>query len=255
MWKPLAVVALTLTAVPAIAEQGQTPNIDCNIELNYTLETGPDETTVSHDGKALFSLNPQQGLFIDSQQYTLDPAQRQLAQQYQTELHQSAKQMVALSLNAVEVAMLGVKVALTALSGEETPNDQLAAVLGKARTQVLAKFQQDGDVYRIGANGINQLDNVFDEEMEAEIAAALEVSAGQLVWTALKAALTGGATLEHDAEKIAEQMEQNIAQQAEVLVSSAESFCTQVKEVEILETRLQAAIPQLAAYDLIAVGD
>ncbi|WP_308365256.1 MULTISPECIES: DUF2884 family protein [unclassified Microbulbifer] len=262
MWKPLAISGLI--ALSASAQAGGMNLIvgddeQCNAELNYAVRIGPDffETRANSDNSELLVhyQSPAQ-LIVAGETVDLDDHQQELLKDYRNQLHNSGREILLLSLEAVDVALNGLSVAVTALAGADHPdNIELQQTSDEILRRVEERLNHEGEVYLLGDPDIDEfVEQAITDEFEPRIEKLARESAGTIAWHALKAAFTGGRSIEYGAERAAEEIEQKVEKRAELLEKRAGNLCEQLKSIDQLERKLHQSIPALAPYDIVKVN-
>lgn len=263
MWKPLALVAtLAPFAIPAAQAEGIYINSDetgCNADLNYTLRVGPDAFEAreegSEDEQPLMRYRAPADLVIDGETVSLDEQQQQLLQEYRKQLHLTGRETLLISLEAVDLALSGMSVALTVLAGPEHPDNlELQRTSEEILRQTEERLNREGEIYTLGDPELeDSIDRAIEEEFEPKIEKLATEYAGTIAWNALKAVFTGGASIERDVEQLAETMEEKLEKRAELLENRVDLLCEQIRSAERLENELQKSIPAMAGYDFIEI--
>ncbi|AMX03629.1 DUF2884 family protein [Microbulbifer thermotolerans] len=261
MWKPLALSAAILLPGTAMAggihlSTGEGDN--CNADLNRTVRVGPDFLEIREDSEnadiPVRFQTPTQ-LVIEGQAIQLDDRQQQLMREYHSQLHGSGREILLISLEAVDLALNGISVALTALAGPDHPNNaELQQASDDLLRRVEARLNEEGEIYTLGDPDIDALiEQTVEEELEPKIAALAADSAGTIAWQALKAVFTGGRSIEQQAEAAAEEAGEKVEQRGKQLELRAKRLCGQLQTIDQLENTLHSAIPELAPYDIINI--
>lgn len=259
--------ALTLAA-PLVATAGEInltsdDGSRCSIDLNHNTRVSADFFEVVHedDQQTLrYEASKPRELKINDRVVALDAAQQNQLEAYHVGLLQSGRDITKITIDAVDIAMEGVGIALTALAGPDHPDAvefrQAADEMRQATRERL--HTQDG-VYVLGDNwgeeageGIEStIEEIVERELEPRIEKIALESAGTITWHALKAVFTGGASIEHDAEAAADAAEELVEARAKELESRAENLCHNLSVMDTIETDLQSSIPDMKRFDLI----
>jgi len=261
MWKSLALSAAILLPGAALAEGIHLTTGDgnhCNADLNHAVRVGPDFLEVRadrEDEKPRVRFQSPAQLVVDGETVPLDDRQQQLMRDYQGQLHGTGREVLLISLEAVDVALNGMSVALTALAGPDHPdNIELQQTSEEIVRRVEARLNQEGEIYLLGDPDIDGIiEQAVTEEFEPKIEKLAMASAGTIAWHALKAVFTGGRSIEHRAEEVSEEIEQKMELQAEQLERRAEDLCERLENIDHLETEIHKSIPALAAYDIVSI--
>ncbi|SHF90217.1 Protein of unknown function [Microbulbifer donghaiensis] len=261
MWKPLAIS--TLIATSAAAHAGDihlniSDEEQCNAELNYSVRVGPDFFEARKDkGDAAVMVRYQSPteLVVDGETVQLNEQQQQLVRDYQQRLHGTGREILLISLEAVDIALNGMSAAITVLAGKDHPdNIELKQTSDEILRRAEERLNREGEIYTLGDPDIDAfIEQAVEEEFEPKIEKLAMESAGTIAWHALKAVFTGGRSIEHEAEQMAEEIEQEVEQRAEGLEMRAAGLCQQLEAIDRIESELQQTIPALAPYDFVAI--
>ncbi|WP_346837941.1 DUF2884 family protein [Microbulbifer sp. SAOS-129_SWC] len=262
MWKPLAIAAALVASGPALAH-GINLNIDsdseCSADLHYQLRVGPDSMAAyQEDGskKPLFAFLAPDQLVVDGKVVPLNAEQQALVQRYRGQLHVAGRQLTDISMDAVELALQGVNIALATLAGADHEDtlevEQMSAEIHRRAEQ---RFRGKDEIYTLGDPQIDDfIEETVDKDLEPRIEKLAMKSAGNIAWFALKAALTGGASIDSQAEAAAQKVEEKMEAKGKVLEKNVQGLCTQLQAVDATEREIHTAIPALAPYDIVEMN-
>ncbi len=235
------------------------------MSLHHNTRVSADFFEVTHDDKQTLlyeAKNPRQ-LKINDQVFTLDAAQQNQMEAYHAGLLQSGRDVTNITIDAVDIAMEGVGVALTTLAGADHPDAvEFRLAADEMRQATRERLLNEDGIYVLGDNwdeaageNIEQtVEEIIERELEPRIENIARESAGKLAWHALKAVFTGGMSIERDAEAAAEAAEEVIEARALLLESRAENLCHNLAVMDTIETELQESIPAMATFELIDVN-
>lgn len=233
------------------------------MSLHHNTRVSADFFEVIHDDdkqSLLYEVENPQQLKINDEVVTLDAAQQNQLEAYHAGLLQSGRDITNITIDAVDIAMQGVGIALTTLAGADHPDSvEFRQAAEEMRQATRDRLQSENGVYVLGDNwdeeageNIEQtIEQIIERELEPRIEKIALQSAGNLTWHALKAVFTGGASIERDAEVAAEAAEEVIEARALKLESRAENLCHNLTVMDTIETDLQGSIPAIAVFDLI----
>ncbi|SEA12430.1 DUF2884 family protein [Microbulbifer marinus] len=261
MWKPLAISALIATSAAAHAGDIHLNISDeeqCSAELNYSVRVGPDFFEArkdKDDSETLLRYQSPTQLVVGGETVELDAQQQQLLRDYQQQLHGTGREILLISLEAVDIALNGMSAAITVLAGKDHPdNIELQQASDEILRRAEDRLNREGEIYTLGDPDIDAfIEEAVEEEFEPKIEKLAMESAGTIAWHALKAAFTGGRSIEHEAEQMAGEIEQEVEQRAEGLEMRAAGLCQRLEAIDRMEDELQQSIPALASYDFVAI--
>ncbi|WP_413663664.1 DUF2884 family protein [Microbulbifer sp. EKSA008] len=256
MWKPIALSTLIGLGISTQAMAHDSFHVDtstCTVSTNYAIEVGPDFFTVDgEDGKLVTFQLPNQ-LSVDGELLSLNSQQEQLLQEYRQQLHIAGRDTLVLTLEAVDIAMDGLSIAISTLAGPDHPDilelQQFSADLIQ-RTE--DRLNREGEIYQLGNEEMgNYIEKTISEEFEPRIERLAMESAGTIAWHAFKAAFTGGESIEEQATEEAERL---LEQRGKSIEQSANRLCTQLESIDRLESDLHQQVPELSHYDIVKAG-
>ena len=264
------VLAAALTA-PAFATAetivlSHDTNAHCSMSLHHNTRVSEDFFEIIHDDdtrRLRYEASQPQQLKINDQVVALDSAQQNQVEAYHAGLLQSGRDITTITIDAVDIAMEGVGIALTTLAGADHPDSvEFREAADQMRQATRDRLQTENGVYVLGDNwdeeageNIEQtIEQIIERELEPRIEKIALESAGNLTWHALKAVFTGGASIERDAEVAAEAAEEVIQARALKLESRAENLCHNLTVMDTIETDLQETIPEIRDFELIELN-
>ncbi|MFC6633437.1 DUF2884 family protein [Microbulbifer taiwanensis] len=259
MWKPLAISTLIAISTAAQAEGINLTISDdqhCSAELDYSVRVGPDFYEVRNgnsDTAPLVRYQSPQQLVVAGETVALDEHQQQLLRDYQMQLHGTGREILLISLEAVEVALNGMSIAITALAGADHPdNIELQQASEEILRRTEERLNREGEIYTLGDPDIDEyIEQAVEQEFEPKIEKLARDSAGTIAWHALKAVFTGGQSIEQNAEQMAEEVEREVEQRAKSLERRADELCQQLESIDRIEGELHQSVPALATYDIV----
>ncbi|WP_226703749.1 DUF2884 family protein [Microbulbifer elongatus] len=271
MNKALALVSAIAFTAPALVSASEikvSHDIDtnCSMSLHHNTRVSADFFEIIHDDDAQtlrYEADKPQQLTINDQVVILDAAQQNQLEAYHAGLLQSGRDITNITIDAVDIAMEGVGIALTTLAGADHPDSvEFREAAQQIRQSTRDRLQNENGVYVLGDNwdeeageNIEQtIEQIIEQELEPRIEKIAHQSAGKLTWHALKAVFTGGATIERDAEIAAEAAEEVVEARALTLESRAENLCHNLKVMDTIETDLQGSIPTIKTFELIELN-
>ncbi|MFV8783448.1 DUF2884 family protein [Microbulbifer sp. SA54] len=238
----------------------------CSVNLNHKARISPTllELASADEKETLrYSLETPDQLAINSETFALTPKQQALMVRYQAGLHQSARDIHAITIDAIDIAIEGLGIALATLAGEDHPDTlEFWEAASALRKQTERRLLSAEDTYVIGNDwdghtGL-EIEKAVNELVENELGPRIEklatASAGTIAWHALKAVFTGGRSIERDAEDAAEKVEERVEKRAEKLEMYADKLCQNLVALDMTETELQQSIPQARNWDFIELG-
>ncbi|WP_444903350.1 DUF2884 family protein [Microbulbifer sp. CnH-101-E] len=257
MWKPLAISALISLGGASQVMALESIHIDtdnCESTLDYTVKVGSDffEIHEDSDKQQLVSFHSPAQLIVNGDMITLDDQQQELLQEYRQKLHAAGRDTLLVTLEAVDIAMDGLSIAISALAGPDHPeNQELKQFSADLIQRTEDRLNREGEIYYLGDTEIgNFIDETISEEFEPRIERLAKDAAGTIAWHALKAAFTGGQSIE---ERVTEEAEELLEQRAEQIEHTAEQLCASLQSIDRLESKIHLTVPALGDYDLVKI--
>ncbi|WP_295798618.1 DUF2884 family protein [uncultured Microbulbifer sp.] len=238
-------------------------NSQCSLDLNHNTRVSAEFFEVMHDDDKQtlrYDANKPRELQVNDRVVPLNAAQQNQLEAYHAGLLQSGRDITRIAIDAVDIAMEGVGIALTTLAGADHPDAvEFRQAADEMRLATRERLQAQEGVYVLGDNWDEEagediertIEEIVERELEPRIEKIALESAGTITWHALKAVFTGGASIERDAEQAAEAAEEILEARAEHLESRAENLCHNLTVMDTIETDLQQDIPELKDFDLI----
>ncbi|MDP5210418.1 DUF2884 family protein [Microbulbifer sp. 2205BS26-8] len=257
MWKPLGISVLIGLggATQAVGHDASSITGDnCNVSLHYSVRVGTDflEVQNTDSGDQLVHFRPPTRLLVDGTPIPLNQQQQQLLQNYRQKLHRAGRETLLITLEAMDIAMAGLSMAITALAGPDHPDNLELQRLSKELLQrTEERLNREGEIYQLGDSEIGDfIDKTISEEFEPRIEQLARESATTIAWHALKAVFTAGQNLE---QQVTEEAEQMLEQRSNQIEQHAERLCASLSSLDRLEQQVHQSIPALTSYDLVRV--
>ncbi|MBN8430020.1 DUF2884 family protein [Microbulbifer salipaludis] len=261
----LSVAALSAPLATTAGEISLMHDTDqqCSMRLHHSTRVSAEFFEVIHDDSQQilrYVADKPQQLDINGQVITLDTKQQNQLEAYHAGLLQTGKDITNITIDAVDIAMEGVGIALTALAGADHPDSvEFQHAASQVRYTTRDRLRNENGIYVLGDNWDvaagenieNTIEQIIESELEPRIEKIALQSAGTLTWHALKAVFTGGASIARDAEAAAEAAEAVVQERARLLESRAENLCHNLRVMDTIETDLQGTIPTIATFEVI----
>jgi hypothetical protein len=251
-----AVLGMGMTSAFAHSEHKDSHNShSCEVSLNYDISVEPKKLVVSQKGEEKYSVVMNK-LFVEGKEVELNASQRALLTQYSDELSTQVPQVIDLVNSAVVMASGAVSMALTPLLGDAS-GAKLDELMAGMQKRIDTVAYRNGDSFFLGATE-SSLEKAFNEEFEQEIEQLVQNSIGSILMSvgAQMMSAEGGdfqqkmESFGKKMEAIGDDIETQMAAQATDLETKADKLCESFQSLMVLEGRLRAEIPQMAAYPL-----
>ena len=173
-----------------------------------------------------------------------------------------------MSLAALPPPLFGEALQLAAdavdkvVAGFGVENSQLKSSVDQAISGLKTKIDHlvisNGDEIRINGSHINQADGKLAAEFEQAMEQSIAQLTGAVMMTMGQAMMQGEGSFEQRMEKFGRKMETfgneievEMESRSDVLEQRGQAICKNLQQLDVLERQIQAAVPQMAAYDLI----
>jgi len=258
-----ASAALATSAVAAMCVALAAPvsahDNECNVSVNHDVTVNKDYMRVFEGDKTLFKINTDGSLWVDGKAIDLDDKHQAISRKYVNEVQDLVPEVYEVVSDALSVSGKAIGASLNEAFGEGNElGASIQSALQRASEKLDETIAQDGESYTLSEDNFNGIDDAFGEEFEQEIEQAVENSLGAILMTMGKAMMSGEGDFEsrmeafgQRMEAFGERMETDMEGMAEGLEAKGEKLCMRMHKADSLEQQLQAAVPALAAYDLI----
>lgn len=255
-----AIIIATSLLLSTASYAGQTHSqASCDIQLDKDIQINSHTVAIADAETELWRINNQGQLWLNNQRMATDNATQQKLQQFQFQIRQQSMQALTLVQDALVLASDSFHSAVSELTGEPLANSPaLEQAVTKINTLSEKLVQQHEDGLTVYGSRLNAVDEVFDQAFEQAIEQAVTQSLGNILLVVGKTLTSGEGSFEQrmaafgqKMEKFGDQLEQRIANQVSTLETRGQALCNSLIELDLLETEIQQAIPQLKQYDLI----
>lgn len=256
--------ALTTISTSVMAHNtNEFNNNNCNITLENDLLINSQQVSLNDAGTELWRISNDGKLWIDGKTVQVDRQTTALLQQYQAGIRSQTLETLELVEDALVLAADAVNTVLTELTGkplEKHPAMQTA--LDNIRTASERIVVRDGDNIAVHGSRMQNMDDAFGAEFEQAIEQAVTQSMGSVLMLVGQAISSGEGNFEQrmeafgkKMERFGEDLEARIEAKADGLEHRGELMCSNIKQLNQLESDIQQAVPAMQKYDLIQVSD
>lgn len=248
--KHLAVVIFAvLLSTLAVADE-------CTVDLNYNLRVSSEFLSVSNEREVVYEIHQGGVLTVKGQAVDLDEEQSALAEEFAGEVAVLVPQWITLVSDALTVAEDGLRIAFTAIFGEDSAATiKSTEALKNARIQFENSSSVEDGVYSISVSEFTHGGGAFDEEFDEAIEDAVMASMGSIFVAIGKTLLSSDEDFEDTMESFGERMEKmgrELEVMGEGLEATVDELCDGMRKVQKLERKVMRKIPELADYALFA---
>ncbi|WP_019677239.1 DUF2884 family protein [Arsukibacterium perlucidum] len=235
----------------------------CNFSMEQDLLISRDSVQLQDNGAILWQINNDGRLSLNGKTVQVDNDTRALLRDYQAGIRSQTTETIALVEDALLMASEALTTVLAELTGkslDEYPAMQQALTkISDAASQIVV---QDGDNTYLYGSRLDSIDQAFGPEFEQAIEEAVSQSMGSIMMLVGKAMTSGEGSFEQrmeafgqKMEKFGENLEAKMDMKAAALEQRGDAICSQVSQLDALETRIQQQIPAMQQYDLFTNGD
>lgn len=238
-------------------------DLKCEVDLNYGLVVTEKSIRVIDESNTIYQINNANQLIVGGYWIDLNEEQARKVNELASGLHYSVPKMIILATEGVNMAIETVEHVYVGLVGTDHKSfEKLTSALGRVKEKVKKKFIHSSDNYYIGPGSLENVDDLVDQELEAQIEEAINTSLGGVL------SAIGGLTSGNDEdmelrmEKLSERLEvmgneieRTVGPKADSLRKKAQWFCNKMGHLNEIENELRKEVPQLKDVDVIIVGE
>ena len=242
---------LACTTAPAMA-RFNVGNDDCDIDSRYSVKVEPARFVfTADDGKRSVEVLPGGHVNIDGAPLALNAADRTRMDDLERGMRALVPEVKAIAIDAVGIAFEAVGHASTAFASSpraaRESAERIARTSRELQKGIAAKQHWDSTT-----------DSDFDRLIEAAVGSLVGELVGNVTAMALKVAFTGDeaavAELEARAASIEKTVEDAVEASGKELERRAEALCSRLRDLDAIESRLEARLPGNERFDLIGRG-
>jgi hypothetical protein len=234
----------------------------CDVDLDFGLVVTKDQIRVTNESRTLYQINNDNQLIVGGYWVELDREQQQLLADLSGGIHYVIPKMILLAKEGTQLAVETIEQVYVGLVGKENRGyTRIQTSLERAQKKVKEKFIHTEDNYYIGPGSFENVDELVDPELEAQIEKAINTSLGGVLSAIGGLSSSDAEELERRVEKLSQRLE-NLGQeielqagaQAEGLKRKAKWFCKKLYHLDTIEESLRQKVPELQPYNVIVSG-
>lgn len=234
----------------------------CNVNFDKDLSINSQLVSMKDAGTELWRINNNGQLWLDGKAITTDSNTQALLREYQAGIRTQTLETVALVEDALLLAADAVNSVVTELTGDSLQDHPaLQTALDKIKASTDSIVVRSGDSIDIYGSRFDSLDNAFGPEFEQAIEEAVTSSIGSIMMLVGKAMTSGEGNFEQRMEAFGERMERfgedleaRMDIKASALEQRGDAMCANLQQLDVLESQIQQAIPQMQQHDLIDIN-
>src|SRR5690606_4774149 len=250
--------ALTSISSAVMAHEGQS----CNVNFDKDLVINSQLVSMKDAGTELWRIDNAGQLWLDGKAVSTDSNTRALLRDYQAGVRTQTLETVALVEDALVLAADAVNSVLTELTGDSLDDHPaLQKALDKIKTGSENVIVRSGDTIEVYGSRFDNMDDAFGEEFEQAIEEAVTSSMGSILMLVGQAVSSGEGNFEQRMEAFGERMERfgedleaRMDVKSQALEQRGEAMGANLQHLDVLESQIQQAVPQMQQYDLIEIN-
>lgn len=234
----------------------------CKADLNFGMVVNENQIRVTDRSRTVYQINDGDQLIVGGHWVELDKEQQRLLSDLSSGIHYVIPKMILLAKEGTQLAVETIEQVYVGLVGTESRGyDRIQTSLERAQVKVREKFIHTEDNYYIGPGSFENVDELVDPELEAQIEKAISTSLGGVLSAIGGLSSSDAEELERRVEKLSQRLE-NLGQeielqagvQAEGLKRQAQWFCKKLYSIDAIEESLRQNVPELQPYNVIVSG-
>ncbi|MBK8123642.1 MAG: DUF2884 family protein [Dokdonella sp.] len=228
-------------------------DVHCDVESDYSMRIAPERITFTADeGGRVLALTAAGVLEVDGKPLALNAADRALVADLERSIRRIIPQVKSLAADAVAIAYEAVAHVSTAFAANAHEARESAERIARSAEELKDSINARQDWGRSSEHEIEQL-------IEGSVGALIGEIVGNVTAQAVRVALSDDpsalAELEARAGSIEKNVEQAVESRSRELEARADALCRQVRDLDAIESRISARLPDGAAINLVRIDD
>ena len=230
----------------------------CPIQLKMGLLIAPDHIRIMEMGRTQVQINNDSELFIRGDMITITDQERYMVREFSLGLRKELPEIVTIAMDSMELGFEALNKVVKGLGGTDTAKG-IEEHFDYLKGGLLRKFARSGNNFYIAPQGLNELDDFFEDELSKQInkvvTDALKIMLGAMgeAFRQSEGAIEGqNVDLGERVELLSADVEKSLKYNADRLAKKAEAFCQRFESLDKTEARLQNQIPRLRKYDILS---
>lgn len=238
-------------------------DLKCEVDLNFGMVVTEDHIRILDESRTVYQINYDDQLIVGGHWIQLEAPQAAQLKELSDGIHYSVPKMITLATEGVDLAIETVEHVYVGLVGTDHKSfKKLTSALERVKEKVRKKFIHTSDNFYIGPGSLEDVDDLVDQELEAQIEEAINTSVGGVL------SAIGGLTSGNDEEMerrmeelsqrleiMGDEIERSSGPRADSLRKKAQWFCNRMSYLNSIEDQLRMDIPELTQFDVIIVGN
>lgn len=246
----LIAIALALCVPPAFASLSFDTD-RCDVSSNYSTRFDARQISFANDTtKRVVRLLPGGLIEVDGHPMTLDAKDRAHAAELEHAIRALIPDAKALAVEAVGIAFEAVGHVSTAFASDAHQARESALRIARTAEELKRSINARDDWGPKSEHEVSQL-------IEGAVGSLIGEMVGNITAQAIRVALSGDesavAELEARAESIEKNVDKAIGKHGKELEARADALCQRVHDLDRIESKISARLPDGSAFDLIQV--
>ncbi|WP_175623855.1 DUF2884 family protein [Pseudocolwellia agarivorans] len=237
---------------------------ECNISFKYGVVIDPIHVRLRQENQTYVQITRDQQLFVSGREALLTNKQKELLNQYSRSLREQVPQIISIAIEGVDVGLEAVNKAIGGLSKKDSESHRLFQKrFNDMQWNLRNRFNHSDNNYYVAPQSFNDFDEIFSGQFEKEIEHIVTQSLGSILM-AVGDAIVERTGREQDRKKdnqniiinnkmtpLEKELMSELSAQTRVLDQKARIFCSNLRQLDLLEEELRSSIPSLHELDLI----
>ena len=238
-------------------------DLKCDVDLKYGLVVNDRFIRVLDESRTVYQINDKNQLIVHGEWIELNPSQQARLHALAEGLHYVVPKMIILAGEGVEMAIETVEHVYVGLVGRDHNSyEKLQSSLQRVHRRIKERFIHASDNYYIGPGELENVDDLVDEELEAQIEKAFNTSLGGVL-SAIGGLVSNGEQVSEERiealserlEIVGQEIERHVGPKADSLRHKAKWFCNKMHYLDEIEDSLISSVPELKKYNVIRTTD
>ncbi|XPF94110.1 DUF2884 family protein [Colwellia sp. RE-S-Sl-9] len=237
---------------------------ECNVSFKYGVVIDPIHVRLRQENQTYIQITRDQQLFVSGRETILTNKQKELLKRYSRSLREQIPQIISIAIEGVDVGLEAVNKAIGGLSSKDSESHRLFQKrFNDMQWNLRNRFNHSDESYYVAPQSFNDFDEIFSGQFEKEIEHVVTQSLGSILM-AVGDAIVERTGKEQDRKKdnkniiinnemtsLEKELMSELSTQTHALDQKARVFCSNLRQLDLLEEELRSNIPSLHLLDLI----
>ncbi|GAB2699404.1 DUF2884 family protein [Aliiglaciecola sp. 3_MG-2023] len=235
-------------------------DLKCDIDLKYGVVVNERQIRVVDDhNRTVYQINDTNQLIVLGDVVQLADEQQRELEDFSTGIHYVVPKMIILATEGVQLAVETVEHVYQGLVGVDNTNyEEVQSSLQRVQNRIKERFIQANENFYIGPGRLENVNDLVDEEIEAQLEKAFNTSLGGVL-SAIGGLSDGSGEeteqkvddLSQRIEAMGQELERQVGSKAQYLRKKAHWFCKKMNHLDRIEEDLRANVPALSDINVI----